>query len=80
VRHLVLVFFFLPYAHNLCSVFNAKQLIGHKFDDPEVQSDIKHFPFTIIKRDGKPYICVSYRGEDKEFVCINLFPFQVTGH
>jgi len=33
-----------------------------------VQSDIKHFPFKVIDKTGKPYIRVQYRGEDKEFV------------
>ncbi|KIM49190.1 hypothetical protein M413DRAFT_59735 [Hebeloma cylindrosporum] len=49
------------------TVFDAKRLIGRKFDDAEVQSDLKHFPFTVFNKDSKPYIRVSYRGEDKEF-------------
>ncbi|KIM32368.1 hypothetical protein M408DRAFT_14736 [Serendipita vermifera MAFF 305830] len=49
------------------TVFDAKRLIGRKFDDPEVQSDIKHFPFKVINKGGKPVIVVQYRGEQKEF-------------
>ncbi|KAJ7092103.1 heat shock cognate 70 [Mycena crocata] len=49
------------------TVFDAKRLIGRKFDDPEVQADMKHFPFTVFSRGGKPYIRVEYRGEQKEF-------------
>jgi L1 cell adhesion molecule like protein len=49
------------------TVFDAKRLIGRKFDDAEVQSDIKHFPFKVLNKGGKPYVRVSYRGEDKEF-------------
>jgi L1 cell adhesion molecule like protein len=49
-------------------VFDAKRLIGRKFDDAEVQSDMKHFPFTVFDKGGKPYIRVEYRGESKEFV------------
>ena len=49
-------------------MFDAKRLIGRKFDDAEVQSDIKHFPFKVFSKDGKPYIRVEYRGEEKEFV------------
>jgi len=32
-----------------------------------VQSDIKHFPFEVFNKGGKPYIRVEYRGEKKEF-------------
>jgi molecular chaperone DnaK (HSP70) len=62
------------YSFGFASVFDAKRLIGRKFDDAEVQSDIKHFPFKVINKAGKPYIRVNYRGEDKEFVCAISFP------
>lgn len=51
--------------HN--TVFDAKRLIGRKFADPEVQSDMKHFPFKIIDRAGKPVIQVEFKGETKSF-------------
>ncbi|KAI6028815.1 heat shock protein HSS1 [Pisolithus orientalis] len=51
--------------HN--TVFDAKRLIGRKFDDAEVQADLKHFPFKVVSKAGKPYIQVEYRGETKEF-------------
>jgi heat shock protein 1/8 len=50
------------------TVFDAKRLIGRKFDDAEVQADIKHFPFKVISKTGKPVIEVEYRGEIKQFV------------
>jgi L1 cell adhesion molecule like protein len=49
------------------TVFDAKRLIGRKFEDAEVQADLKHFPFTVFSKEGKPYIRVEYRGESKEF-------------
>jgi L1 cell adhesion molecule like protein len=49
------------------TVFDAKRLIGRKFEDAEVQSDLKHFPFKVIGKGGKPVITVEYRGEQKEF-------------
>lgn len=52
------------------SVFDAKRLIGRKFSDAEVQSDLKHFPFKVIDKAGKPYVRVEYRGEEKEFVSL----------
>ncbi|CAG8564328.1 439_t:CDS:2 [Funneliformis mosseae] len=49
------------------TVFDAKRLIGRRFDDPEVKSDIKHWPFTVIEKDGAPLIQVEYQGETKNF-------------
>jgi L1 cell adhesion molecule like protein len=49
------------------TVFDAKRLIGRKFEDPEVQADMKHFPFKIISRGGKPVIEVEFKGEKKVF-------------
>merc|ERR1711871_1265212 len=35
---------------------------------PEIQSDIKHWPFTVKSdRDGKPIINVTFKGESKDF-------------
>jgi L1 cell adhesion molecule like protein len=49
------------------TVFDAKRLIGRKFADAEVQSDMKHWPFKVIDKGGKPVIEVEYRGETKQF-------------
>ncbi|RPD60784.1 heat shock protein 70 [Lentinus tigrinus ALCF2SS1-7] len=49
------------------TVFDAKRLIGRKFDDPEVQRDTKHWPFKIVNKGGKPNVQVKYRGEIREF-------------
>ena len=49
------------------TVFDAKRLIGRRFDDASVQSDMKHFPFAVINEGGKPKIRVQYKGEDKTF-------------
>ncbi|KIL69687.1 hypothetical protein M378DRAFT_97519 [Amanita muscaria Koide BX008] len=51
--------------HN--TVFDAKRMIGRKFADAEVQSDLKHFPFKVIDKGTKPYIEVDYKGEVKQF-------------
>jgi len=49
------------------TVFDAKRLIGRKFDDTAVQSDMKHWPFNVINEGGKPKISVEYKGETKTF-------------
>src|SRR3954467_5841617 len=40
------------------TVFDAKRLIGRRFTDAEVQSDMKHWPFTVIAKGEKPFIQV----------------------
>ena len=50
------------------TVFDAKRLIGRKFNEPQVQNDMKHFPFSITSGDsGKCSINVEYLSEDKTF-------------
>lgn len=49
------------------TVFDAKRLIGRRFDDPTVQSDMKHWPFKVTGSSGKPKIEVEYKGENKSF-------------
>ena len=55
------------------SVFDAKRLIGRKFDDSSVHSDMKHWPFTVINDGGKPKIQVEYKNETKTF-----FPEEIS--
>jgi heat shock protein 1/8 len=49
--------------HN--TVFDAKRLIGRRYGDAEVQADMKHFPFKIVDKDGKPAVQVEFKGEEK---------------
>ncbi|OEU10161.1 heat shock protein 70 [Fragilariopsis cylindrus CCMP1102] len=50
------------------TVFDAKRLIGRKFSDASVQSDMKHWPFKVISgTGGTPIIRVEYKGEEKDF-------------
>lgn len=53
-------------AHN--TVFDAKRLIGRRFTDQSVQSDVELWPFTVVAGDNeKPMIQVDYKGEKKMF-------------
>lgn len=49
------------------TIFDAKRLIGRKFDDPKIQQDLKHWPFKVINDSGKPKIQVTYKGQTKRF-------------
>ena len=51
------------------TVFDAKRLIGRKFDAETVQSDMKLWPFQVIDVGNKPRIKVSYS-------CV-FFPFKI---
>jgi len=50
------------------TVFDAKRLIGRRFDDASVQKDMKSWPFKVIDNgNGKPKIQCAYKGDDKQF-------------
>ena len=49
------------------TIFDAKRLIGRKFNDSVVQGDIKSFPFCVKENGEKPVIEVMYKGETKTF-------------
>ncbi|XP_018017214.1 heat shock 70 kDa protein cognate 4 [Hyalella azteca] len=49
------------------TVFDAKRLIGRKYHDQTVSSDMKHWPFKVIDDEGKPKIKVEYKNENKTF-------------
>lgn len=55
------------------TIFDAKRLIGRKFDDATVQADMKHWPFEVISDGGKPKLQVEYKGEKKSF-----FPEEIS--
>lgn len=50
------------------TIFDAKRLIGRKFDDPLIQGDIHHWPFKVTQgSNGQPLIKATYMCEDKTF-------------
>lgn len=52
------------------TVFDAKRLIGRRFDDPIVQADLKLWPFRVVSdgtKDDKPLIEVLYQNVVKKF-------------
>jgi len=49
------------------TIFDAKRLIGRKFEDSTVQADMKHWPFTVVDAGSKPKLQVEYQNETKTF-------------
>ena len=50
------------------TIFDAKRLIGRKFSDSTVKSDMTHWPFTVKSSTGdKPQIEVDFKGERATF-------------
>ncbi len=50
------------------TIYDAKRLIGRKFDDSVVQADMKLWPFEVAPdANRKPQIVADYQGERKNF-------------
>ena len=56
------------------TIYDIKRLIGLKYNDRSVQKDIKHLPFNVVNKDGKPAVEVSVKGEKKVFT-----PEEISG-
>jgi heat shock 70kDa protein 1/2/6/8 len=50
------------------TVFDAKRLIGRKFNDPQVQQDMSHWPFSVKEHNDKIQIEVDFKGERKSYL------------
>uniref|UniRef100_UPI00398E7234 heat shock cognate 71 kDa protein-like isoform X1 n=1 Tax=Pristiophorus japonicus TaxID=55135 RepID=UPI00398E7234 len=49
------------------TIFDAKRLIGRRYDDPTVQADLKHWPFKVVNDSSRPKVQVQHKGETKTF-------------
>ncbi|KAI9818888.1 MAG: ATPase with role in protein import into the ER [Pycnora praestabilis] len=49
------------------TIYDIKRMIGRKFSDKDVQGDMKHFPFEVVQKDGKPSVKVDVSGSEKTF-------------
>ncbi|KAF7528620.1 hypothetical protein G7054_g10096 [Neopestalotiopsis clavispora] len=49
------------------TIYDIKRLIGRKYNEKDLQNDIKHFPFTVKNKDNKPVVEVKVSGADKTF-------------
>jgi len=60
------------------TVYDAKRLIGRKYTDRTVRSDMKLWPFKIVDKDGKPYIQVEYKGSTHTFAAEEISAMVLT--
>ena len=49
------------------TIFDAKRLIGRKYDETSVQTDKKHWPFEVVNESGRPKLKVEYKNDWKTF-------------
>ncbi|POV97558.1 hypothetical protein PSTT_14957 [Puccinia striiformis] len=49
------------------TIYDAKRLIGRKFNDPDVQRDMRLYPFKVVKKGDKPMLQVEFKGEKRTF-------------
>uniref|UniRef100_A0A7N2L6L2 Uncharacterized protein n=1 Tax=Quercus lobata TaxID=97700 RepID=A0A7N2L6L2_QUELO len=50
------------------TIYDVKRLIGKRFSDASVQSDMKLWPFKVISdSDDRPKIVVNYKGRKEQF-------------
>ena len=49
------------------TVYDAKRMIGRKFNDQVVQDELKHMSYTVVNKNDKPVIEVEFKNERKQF-------------
>jgi len=54
-------------------VFDAKRLIGHKFNEQTVQHDMELYPFKVVNANGSAHIQVQVEGKE-----MTMSPTQVS--
>ncbi|KAG9055452.1 70-kilodalton heat shock protein [Serendipita sp. 407] len=61
------------------TVFAFKRLIGRKFNDKEVQSDMKHWPFKVVPGKGeRPFVQVDNGGKQQTLSAEELSSMVLT--
>ena len=55
------------------TVFAIKRLIGRRYNDPEVQNELKRLPYKVVDRNDRPYVEIDFKSEVK-----NLSPEEIS--
>ncbi|KAG8773330.1 ATPase with role in protein import into the ER [Ceratobasidium sp. 428] len=50
------------------TIFDAKRLIGRRYDDVSLQEDIRHWPFKVVNNNGLPGVEIAFHGSPKIFI------------
>ena len=61
------------------TVFNIMRLIGHNFEDKNIQEELKYWPFEVLKdpNSDKPLIQVNYKNEKKTFTVEEILAMEL---
>jgi len=49
------------------TIYDIKRMIGRKYNDKDVQKDMKNFLYKVVNKDGKPVVQVDVKGTEKTF-------------
>jgi len=49
------------------TIFAIKRLMGLRFSDPALQSEIKRLPYKVIDKDNRPFVEVTYKGKKETY-------------
>lgn len=60
------------------TIFDAKRLIGRRFDDAKIQEDMKHWPFQVVDENGVPKLVAEFKGEMKRFAAQEVSSMVLT--
>jgi hypothetical protein len=62
------------------TIFDAKRLIGRKFNEDLVQKDMKLWPFKVVDsgQDHKPMIVVKWKGKEEKFYAEQISSMVLT--
>jgi L1 cell adhesion molecule like protein len=55
------------------TIYDAKRIIGRKWEDPVVKECMSHWPFKVVNDQGRPKFQVTFKGETKTY-----FPEEIS--